>query len=122
MGSPRTDDRDEPGDRNARPEGGCSPVEMHPFTEEQLEELWAEANALNRRLADILRVAGWTGLRWSELRAIRVRDFVEVPLPLLIVQRAAPEGVDVKVTKSGKGRRVPLADRVLRRPGDGSRS
>jgi integrase len=78
------------------------PVEMHPFTEEQLEEVWSEARARNRRLADVLLVAAWTGLRWSELRAIRVRDFVEVPLPLLIVQRAAPEGVGLKVTRSGK--------------------
>ncbi len=34
-------------------------------------------------------------------------------MPLLVVQRAAPEGVEVKVTKSGKGRRMPVADRVL---------
>ena len=66
-------------------------------------------------------------MRWSELRAIRVRDFIEVPLPVLVVQRAAPEGVQVKTTKSGKSRRVPVADRVLplvrglavgREPGD----
>jgi integrase len=58
-------------------------------------------------------VAAWTGLRWSELRAIRVRDFAEVPMPLLVVQRAEPEGTSVKSTKSGKGRRVPVADRIL---------
>lgn len=65
------------------------------------------------RLADILMVAAWTGLRWSELRATRVRDFVEVPMPILYVQRAEPEGTAVKVTKSGKARRVPVADRIL---------
>jgi hypothetical protein len=31
-----------------------------------------------------------------------VRDFVEVPLPILVVQRAEPEGVEIKSTKSGK--------------------
>ena len=51
--------------------------------------------------------------RWSELRALRVRDFVEIPMPLLVVERAEPEGVPVKVTKSGRGRRVPVADRIL---------
>ena len=56
---------------------------------------------------------GWTGLRWSELREARVRDFVRVPMPVLLVSRAAPEGVEAKVTKSGKSRRVPVADRVL---------
>jgi hypothetical protein len=44
---------------------------------------------------------------------MRVRDFVEVPLPILIVQRAEPEGVEIKSTKSGRTRRVPVADRVL---------
>ncbi len=58
-------------------------------------------------------MAGWTGLRWLELRAVRVRDFVEIPMPLLVVERAEPEGVHVKVTKSGRGRRVPVADRIL---------
>lgn len=58
-------------------------------------------------------MAGWTGLRWSELRAIRIRDFVQVPMPLLVVQRAAPEGIEVKGTKGGRSRRVPLADRIL---------
>ena len=34
-------------------------------------------------------------------------------MPVLVVQRAEPEGVEVKGTKSGKSRRVPVADRVL---------
>jgi integrase len=67
----------------------------------------------DQRLADILLVDAWRGLRWSELRAVRVRDFIEVPLPVLVVQRAEPEGVEVKGTKSGRSRRVPVADRVL---------
>ncbi len=86
---------------------------MQPFTLERLEELWVSEPARNRQLADIVLVAGWTGLRWSELREMRVRDFVEVPMPLLVVQRAAPEGVAVKVTKSGRVRRIPLANRIL---------
>jgi integrase len=95
------------------PTVGMPPVEMHPFGEDELEEFWEAVRQRNERLANILLVAGWTGLRWSELRALRVRDFVEVPMPLLIVERAEPEGVQVKVTKSGRGRRVPVADRVL---------
>ena len=56
-------------------------------------------------------IDAWTGLRWSELRAVRVRDFVEVPLPILVVQRAEPEGVEIKGTKSGRrdGSRLPTA-------------
>jgi integrase len=74
------------------PKVGAPVVELHPFSEEQLEAFWTAASARNPRLGNILLVAGWTGLRWSELRAISVRDFVEVPMPLLVVQRAAPEG------------------------------
>lgn len=55
------------------PKVGEPPVEMHPFSESQLEDLWTAASARNARLADILLIAGWTGLRWAELRAIRVR-------------------------------------------------
>ena len=88
-------------------------TEMYPFGEDDLERLWERASEKNRRLGDLVLVAGWTGLRWSELRAIRVRDFIELPMPMLIVQRAEPEGVATKGTKSGKTRRVPVADRVL---------
>lgn len=86
---------------------------MYPFGEEDLERIHAAAGDRDQRLADILLIAGWTGLRWSELRAVRVRDFVEVPMPTLVVQRAEPEGVATKTTKSGRSRRVPVADRVL---------
>jgi len=41
-------------------------------------------------LAEVLMVAAWTGIRWSELREVRVRDFVRVPMPVLLVSRAAP--------------------------------
>jgi integrase len=95
------------------PKASSPRTEMYPFSEEDLEELYGRAVQRDQRLADILLVGAWTGLRWSELRAVRVRDFVEVPLPVLVVQRAEPEGVQVKGTKSGRSRRVPVADRVL---------
>ena len=71
------------------------------------------ARRRSARLAEILLIDAWTGLRWSEPRTLRVRDFVEVPLPILVVQVAEPEGVAVEVTKSRKSRRVPVADRIL---------
>lgn len=88
-------------------------TEMLPFGETELEEFHARATKQDERLADVLLIAAWTGLRWSELREVRGRDFVRVPLPVLLVSRAAPEGVEAKTTKSGKVRRVPVADRVL---------
>ena len=36
------------------------------------------ASERDQRLADVLLIASWTGLRWSELREVRVRDFVRV--------------------------------------------
>lgn len=88
-------------------------VEMLPFGEVELEQFHADAAERNQHLADVLLVAAWTGLRWSEIREARVRDFVRVPMPVLLVSRSAPEGGDAKGTKSGKVRRVPVADRVL---------
>jgi len=95
------------------PKGRTLRTEIRPFAEDELESFYAACTACDRRLADILLIAGGTGLRWSELREARVRDFVQVPMPVLLVSRAAPEGVEAKVTKSGKSRRVPVADRIL---------
>lgn len=95
------------------PRGRDASVQMRPFGEPDLEAMHLSVAKSDQRLADLLLIAGWTGLRWSELREVRMRDFVEVPLPVLLVSRAAPEGVDVKGTKSGKVRRVPVSDRVL---------
>ena len=95
------------------PKASTPRTEMYPFSEEELEELYGRAVRARSTARRHLLVDAWTGLRWSELRAIRVRDFIEVPLPVLVVQRAEPEGVRVKGTKSGRSRRVPVADRVL---------
>lgn len=95
------------------PKSSTPRTEMFPFSELDLERVYVRASERNPRLADIMLLDAWTGLRWSELRTIRVRDFIQVPLPVLIVQRAEPEGVKLKGTKSGRSRRVPLADRVL---------
>lgn len=95
------------------PKASAPRVEMYPYSEAELEAFYLRAGGRNQRLADLVLVDGWTGLRWSELRAIRVRNFIEVPVPMLVVDRAEPEGVRVKTTKSDRSRRVPIADRVL---------
>ena len=88
-------------------------TEMFPLPEAELEEVYVDAVERDERLADLLLIDAWTGLRWSELRAIRVRDFIEVPLPVLVVQRAAPEGVRVKARSRGNSHQVPVADHIL---------
>ena len=88
------------------PKRAAPPVkEMYPYSEDELERVYRRAADQNQRLADLVLIDAWTGLRWSELRSIRVRDFVEVPLPMLVVHRAEPEGVEIKSTKSGRSSR-----------------
>jgi integrase len=95
------------------PRQSTVPTEMSPFTEEELEAAYRGWREQNVRLADVLLVLGWTGMRWSEARAVRVEDLMRVPTHGLLIRRAAPEGVGVKSTKGRRSRRVPLANRVL---------
>lgn len=54
-----------------------------------------------------------TGLRWSELRALRVADLQDVPFPAVRVLRAQSDGYAEKAPKSARGRRtVPLVTRA----------
>lgn len=88
--------------------------QMRPLPEPELLEVVAAVAQVSPGYADLVTVLAYTGLRWGECRALRVRDFVEVPMPMLWVGRNQPEGVrEAKSTKSGKARRVPLTDLVL---------
>lgn len=95
------------------PKGVEERTELNPFTEAELDAAHGIWRRRNERPADILLVLGWTGLRWGEARAMTVADVMEVPSPGLLVRRSAPEGVGTKATKSGRSRRVPVANRVL---------
>lgn len=94
-------------------EGDDKPETANPLTETELDAVYEAAHALNPALADVVLVSGWTGLRWGELRAMRVEAFQRVPTPGLRVLRSQTEGGKVKLPKSYESRRVPLADRVL---------
>lgn len=95
------------------PRSSDEPTEMLPFTEEELEVAWSRWSERNPRLADVMLLLGWTGLRWAEMRAVRVGDVMQVPTPGLLISRSNPEGVGIKSTKGRRSRLVPLADRVL---------
>lgn len=95
------------------PKSSAEKTEMTPWTEAELEERYRAWKKYDERLADILLVMGWTGLRWAEARALTVGDIALGDSPALRVQRSAPEGVGVKSTKGRRSRRVPLANRVL---------
>lgn len=89
------------------------PSQMRPFTEEELKEAWQNWRQHSSRLADVMLIAGWTGLRWGELRALTVSDFIQMPGPALIVPKSHSEGGATKPTESYETRRVPLANRIL---------
>lgn len=95
------------------PRKDVEPGGMRPLTEQQLEDVAAAVREHDERAADLVLIAGWTGLRWSELRSVQVGDFARVPVPVLTIRRAAPEAAEVKTTKGRKTRTVPVADRVL---------
>lgn len=94
--------------KDTRPSNG-----MRPFSADQLEEAVAAVAQRDATLAKVVKVLGWTGLRWGEARSMRVRDFARVPIPLLNVTKNHPEGVALRSTKSGKPRHVGVANEIL---------
>lgn len=90
-----------------------SSVEMTPFAEDELEEVVAAVRERNSTLGDVVLILGWTGLRWGELRALRVEDFERLPGPTLRIRRSHSESRAVKGTKSGRSRRVVVAEELV---------
>lgn len=82
---------------------------MHPFTEAELAAVINSASEHSMFYSKIALVLAWTGLRWGEVRALRVGDISWESSPALRVARNQPEGQEEKVTKSRKPRRVPVA-------------
>lgn len=93
-------------------------VEVDPFALDVLLDVVTTQRELAGRYADITLVLGLTGLRFGELRGLRVRDLVDVPYPGLVVKRSVPQSgrtgavIERATTKSGRSRLVPLSDRV----------
>lgn len=87
--------------------------EMMPFTERELEAAYQGWREHDQRLADIFLVLGWSGLRWAEARGLTVEDIQLEPSPAFLVRKSTPEGHRTKAPKGRKGRRVPIANRIL---------
>ncbi|MFT4122282.1 MAG: tyrosine-type recombinase/integrase [Microbacteriaceae bacterium] len=65
-------------------------------------------------IADVFEFMSLTGVRWGELRAIRVNWLSEVPLPQLNVERSHSDRYEERAPKSWRGTRpVPLSPRAL---------
>lgn len=87
--------------------------EMHPFTKAELKTVFQRCSRFNEHNAKIIYVLGWTGLRWGEARALRVRDVSFGDLPHFRVSRSQSEGRKLKSTKGRNSRTVPIVDEVL---------
>jgi integrase len=90
-------------DRRRQPQPGA----LDYYTPEEVE---AVARALEPQDGDLVRLAAYAGLRLGELLALRWRD-VDFVGQALTVGRALSAGVEGP-TKSGRVRRVPLADQA----------
>jgi integrase len=93
-------------------------VEVHPFSLDVLLSVVEVQRGLAGKYADITLVLALTGVRFGELRGLRVRDVTSVPYPGVLVQRSIPQSgltgavIERATTKSGRSRMVPLSDRV----------
>lgn len=91
-------------------------VEVAPFPLDVLLDVVETQRGLAGRYADITLVLALTGVRFGELRGLRVRDLVSVPYAGLLVKRSVPQSgrtgavIERATTKSGRSRLVPLTD------------
>jgi integrase len=86
--------------------------EVTPFTDAELLRTLTAQRQRNPQMAEVTEFLSLTGLRWSELRALRVRNLQDMPYPGLRVSRAQSDGYEEKGTKTKKWRPVPLTDRA----------
>ncbi|MFD1055868.1 tyrosine-type recombinase/integrase [Terrabacter terrigena] len=93
-------------------------VEVAPFTLNLLLEVVDAQRQHTKRYAEITLVLALTGVRFGELRGLRVRDVVDMPYPGVLVKRSIPQSgrtgavIERATTKSGRSRLVPLSDLV----------
>lgn len=83
------------------------------FTDAELTDVLVRQYERNPGMAEVTEFLSLTGLRWSELRALRVADLRTAPFPSIRVVRAQSDGYAEKGTKTYRGRVVPLTARAL---------
>jgi integrase len=93
---------------------GIKTHDVRPFTASELRSLAERLRPSAGAQADIALVLGLTGLRWGELCALRVQDVAKVPLLAFRVSRSASDGHQVRTTKNGRVRTVPLVPEVAK--------
>lgn len=89
-----------------------SSEDVETFTDAELADTLGRQYALNPLMAEVTEFVSLTGLRWSELRSLRVRNLQNLTHPAIRVLRAQSDGYEEKGTKTRKGRAVPLVARA----------
>ncbi|PZE33347.1 hypothetical protein DEJ31_16520 [Curtobacterium sp. MCPF17_031] len=95
---------------------------VRPFTESEFKSMLVAQRALNPNYADIVEFLRETGLRWGEMKALRVRNVVTNPFLAIMVERSKSDGYPEKQTKGRRSRKVPLmgnAGAIAMRHADG---
>lgn len=65
-------------------------------------------------IADVFEFMSLSGMRWGEVRAMRVSWLSEVPFPQLVVESSHSDNYEEKVPKSWRGTRaIPLSPRAV---------
>jgi len=83
-------------------------------TANEIASVLAQVRERRPDIADVFEFMSLTGVRWGELRAIRVDWLAEVPLPQLLIDRSHSDRYEEKSPKSWRGtRQVPLSPRAL---------
>lgn len=85
---------------------------IETFTDAELMETLRKQYEIRPRLAAVTEFLSLTGLRWSELRALRVGDLRASPHPAIRISRAHSDGYAERATKTGRARWVPLTARA----------
>lgn len=83
-------------------------ADVTPFSAGDLAETLRMQRELNPFYAEITEFVSLTGLRWGEVVALRVGDFLSEPMAYIRVARSASDGYAEKGTKSDNTRMVPL--------------
>jgi integrase len=85
---------------------------VETFTDAELADTLQRQYELNPLMAEVTEFISLTGLRWSELRSLRVRNLQNLSYPAIRVLRAQSDGYEEKGTKTRKGRTIPLVARA----------
>lgn len=95
------------------PSGSVQAHEGAPLTDSVLALILDAQRERSPHGALITEWLSLAGLRWSELRSLRVGDLQDEPFPAVRVLRAASDGYAEKAPKTMRGRRtVPLVARA----------